>query len=102
MKEHMDESFLPHVDEADLAQILFEDITDPTHRERWRHHSRTNPVLTREILNRAYIVNASELNNPLAVTKRIIDSVTFALSAIEAAAKRNHIDDDNAPPTHSC
>lgn len=95
MKEHMDESFLPHVDEADLARILFEDITDPTHRERWRHHSRLNPTLAREILNRAYIANAEDLQNPLEMTKRIIDSVTFALSAIEAAIKRKHTEDGN-------
>jgi hypothetical protein len=67
MKEHMDESFLPRVDETDLAQILFEDITDPTHRERWRHHSRLNPTLAREILNRAYVMDVRQLQNPLEV-----------------------------------
>jgi len=91
----MNESFLPRVDETDLARILFEDITDPTHRERWRHHSRLNPVLAREILNRAYTLDARESQNPLEITKRIVDCVTFALSAIEAAAKRQQTDEDN-------
>jgi hypothetical protein len=101
MKEHMDESFLPRVDETDLAQILFEDITDPTHRERWRHHSRLNPTLAREILNRAYVMDVRQLQNPLEVTKLIIDSVTFALSAIEAATKRTHTENGDAASASS-
>lgn len=95
----MDESFLPKVSETDLGHVVYDDIVDPTHRERWRHHSRLNPVLAREVLNRAYTVNSEDLQNPIEVTKRIIDCVTFALSAVEAAAKRNRSEDDTTRPT---
>lgn len=91
MAEQKDQSFLPKVDESDLAQILFEDITDPTHKERWQRLATTNPELAREILRRAYMYT-QHVENPGETTKYIIDNVTFALSALEVALRRTATD----------
>lgn len=91
MTEPSHESFLPRVDDTDLAQVLFDDITDPTHKKRWDHFRETNPTLARELLARAYLA-AHESDTPVDLTRKIINSITFAVSALEMAARRQETD----------
>jgi hypothetical protein len=81
------EPVLPEVNENDLAQILFEDITDPTHKKRWDHLVETNPTLARVLLEKAHNAVYEE-DTSVDLTKRLIDTITFALSAVEAAVAR--------------
>lgn len=98
------EPVLPKVNEDDLAQILFEDITDPTHTERWHHLVETNTDFARVLLEKARNAVYEEDTN-VDLTKRLIDVVTFAVSAIEAALVRRNAsqssddrDDEVLPP----
>ncbi len=101
------DSFLPHVEDIDITQVLFEDIVDPSHRARFERLAQTNPEIVQEIIRRAYI-SASELSSSSVSTtveaqKMIIDNVTFALSALEASLRRLSSDDgdDEVPPRSS-
>lgn len=101
MMKSSDESFLSHVEEDDIARVLFEDITDPSHKARYEHFARTNPELTREIMRRAGVaarnaIGDQGLRTTIEVQKIIIDSVTFALSALETAVKRQSSIGDGA------
>lgn len=109
MIESSGESFLLHVEEDDIAQVLFEDIIDPSHNARYEHFARTNPKLIQEIMRRAGIAARNTIGDQsqkttIEVQKIIIDSVTFALSALEVAVKRqnsNGGDDDADQPRSS-
>jgi hypothetical protein len=81
------EPILPQVNESDLAQILFEDITDPTHEKRWHHFVETNPALAQILLDKARNAVFEE-DTSVDLTKRLINTITFAMSAIEAAMRR--------------
>lgn len=100
-----EEPILPQVEEADLAQILYEDITDPLHIKRWAHFVETYPALASIVLERSYIA-ARDLPTSVEATKKIIDTVTFVISALEAAVRRNKSaspsadgDDATQPPS---
>lgn len=83
------EPVLPQVNESDLAQILFEDITDPTHKKRWDHFVETNPALARVLLEKTRNAVYEE-DTTVDLTKRLIDVITFAMSALEAALMRRN------------
>lgn len=86
---------LPRVEDADFHSVLFEDIVDPTHIARFEHFVSQNPTLIQEIVRRA-LTDSSDLRRyteghslgMVEVQKVIIDNVTFALGALEAAAAR--------------
>lgn len=83
------EPILPQVDTDDIAQIMFEDITDPTHKKRWDHFVETNPALAQVVLDKAYhAVNEEDTNIDL--TRRLINTITFAVAAIEVALMRRN------------
>ncbi len=93
MAEHEHFS-LPHVDDIDFARILPEDITDPTHIERWRRLSDSNPELARAILHRAIEItySADSRHDHL---KGAIDLSTFVIEAIASALERQHTDSED-------
>lgn len=78
------ESSLPRVAESDLLLHVFEDVTDPTHKVRLRAFSRSNGILAREVLKRAYIVSGG---NP-ELQKIILDEITYVYATLAAAALR--------------
>jgi hypothetical protein len=88
--KHDNSPSLPRVEEADLLEILPEDITDPGHEERWSQFSANHPVLAREILARAARMTSPCLNpaQNAEVAKKAIDMTTFAIAALEAACQR--------------
>ena len=94
MTDASSESSLPRVDNTDIASVLLDDILDPSHRGRYEHFANENPDLIREISRRAYIEAYEKIHqdNPLSLIdlqKMVIDSVTFALSALEIASIRH-------------
>jgi len=78
------ESLLPRVAESDLLCLVFDDVTDKTHRERWQAFAGSNRVLAREILMRAHSVSGA---NP-DIQKKILDEVTYIYAALAVAALR--------------
>lgn len=92
-----EEPILPQVEEADLAQILYEDITDALHIKRWAHFKETYPALALIVLERSADA-ARDPATPAEVSQRIINTVTFVVSALETAVRRtrsSHASDDD-------
>jgi hypothetical protein len=87
------EFLLPRVEEPDLLSLVFEDVTDPAHIERWQTFARTNATLAREVLAR---VHATSRSNP-DMQKKIIDELTYLYAALAAAALR--LSNGRAPAT---
>jgi len=89
MTSHEHEPMLPRVEEADLLLLVFDEITDPVHSQRWKELAASNPVLANELL-KVTLARAREISdsNPLEVQKFAVDTVTFALKALETALKR--------------
>ena len=92
-----DEIYLPYVSDSDISAALYEDITDPTHRNRLDYFTNLNPDLVHEISRRAYITAHTilreedrELISTLRLQKAIVDTVTFALDALEKSLKRKY------------
>lgn len=95
MNERPRQSPLPLVTIEDICCELYEDVTDPTHRERWKRIQESNPLLLQEIHNRAAKSASASYDHPLEVTRVIVDNVTFALSALEAALARTQREQDD-------
>lgn len=91
LPEH--ESFLPKVEEDDLLELVFEEVTSSDHYARWLALRTTNPTLAREILKRAaleaYLIDKKNITT-LELQKMIIDHVSFAVAALTQAAKRHN------------
>ncbi len=87
MTEAFREPILPRVTDDDLSQILFEDVTDPTHIVRWIDFAKTNPELARELLSRAY-GDMSTAENDAERVKIALDLLSYAVRALEAAGRR--------------
>ena len=85
MPEH--KSLLPRVEEEDLLDLIFEDVVEPSHQERWGRIASANSRLAREVLKRSAIAAREERNEPER-QKAIIDILTFAIEALERAAIR--------------
>jgi hypothetical protein len=91
-----EEPILPRVTPEDLARILFEDVTEPSHIQRWHDFADANPLLARDILERARSqVSTSGKQRELSETqketeqiKAFIDLVSYAVRALEEATKR--------------
>lgn len=85
------QSFLPKVEEADLLDLVLEDVLDPKHIERWRHFTSTQSLLAREILKKTFTETRqarADTTSALAQQKLILDTLTFAFSALERAGER--------------
>jgi hypothetical protein len=78
------EFLLPRVVESDLLSHVFDDITDPTHVERWQVFAKSNTTLAREVLMRVYTAS----NGNPDIQKRIIDEITYVYAALAQAALR--------------
>jgi hypothetical protein len=89
---------LPRVEDADFNYLLFEDIVDPTHKARFEHFASQNPALIQEVVRRA-LTDSTDLHRyakgdslgMVELQKVIIDTVTFTLGALEAAADREYL-----------
>lgn len=92
MTEH-EAASLPHVDEIDLAEVLLEDILDPTHRKRWALYAENNPELMREVLIRADAL-AQQANSRFDISKGSIDLAMWVMEALETAMRRTSNDGD--------
>lgn len=102
MTELFPEPFLPKVTKADLDSLLYEHITDPAHRKRWLHLVSSNPTLAYDIMQQAYD-RIHDTTGDIAHVKVVIDAVTYAVSALEAAVKRQQasggaVDDASPQP----
>lgn len=106
MSELHGEYNLPRVDDVDLARIWPEDITDPTHAQRWERFAANNPIIAREVLERARILSC-DAHDEHSIAARAINLVTFAAEALETAGERekaekkfdvNDGDGDEVPP----
>lgn len=92
MEKLDNQSSLPKVEQADLLALMSEEILDANHMERWDHFSQTNPALAQEILMRAHVESTQSAHfdeNSAQLQKRIIDTVTFTVRALEAATTRH-------------
>ncbi len=82
---------LPVVEEDDLLNLVFDDIADPSHIERWKRFAVSNEVLAREVLKRAVIIATNQrTSHPESgeLQKSIIDTITFTMAALEVAMQR--------------
>lgn len=84
-------SLLPEVVRDDLLALVLEEFTDSNHIQRWVTFAEHNRILAQEILERAYVESMQierfrEGNTE--VQKAIIDTVTFAIRALEIALLR--------------
>jgi hypothetical protein len=82
------EFLLPRVEESDLLNLAFEDVTDPAHEQRWKGFAGSNEKLTREVLKRAYVVARAAPEYKLELQKIIRDEITYVYAALTAAALR--------------
>ncbi|HET6747380.1 MAG TPA: hypothetical protein VFH06_04720 [Candidatus Saccharimonadales bacterium] len=83
------EPLLPRVEEDDLLSLVIEDITDPTHERHWKEFAAQNPHLAAELLKRTFARTRDITDsNRSEVQKFALDTVTFAMRAMEQAAKR--------------
>jgi hypothetical protein len=93
MTEARHEPILPRVTESDLSQVMYEDITDPSHLGRWVDFAETNPVLSRYVLDRAFERMKGEMSSDERV-KRVIDLLSYVVSALEIAMQHPASDDE--------
>ena len=89
MADHENASDLPQVDDSDLSLILYEDITDPTHKARFERFAHSNPILAREIIRRAHL-DSRIVSGSVEIDSAIINAVSLAIDALESAARRQH------------
>ena len=85
------ESFLPKVASDDILSLVFEDVTDTNHTERWLRFAKAHPVLAAEMLGRTLIESRESTQfdkHTGDLQKRMMDSVVFAINALERAAER--------------
>jgi hypothetical protein len=89
MASHNHEPMLPKVEESDLLGLVVEEVIDPKHAGWWKELALDNPLLAQQIIKRAYFdTQDKEGTSSLELQKIIIDSVTFAIRALKAAAER--------------
>jgi pyrroloquinoline quinone (PQQ) biosynthesis protein C len=85
------ESFLPRVESDDILSLVFEDVTDTNHTERWLRFAKAHPVLAAEILGRTLIESRESVQydkHTGDLQKRMMENVIFAVNALEMAAER--------------
>lgn len=85
------ESFLPRVEPPDLLELVFDDITDPSHDQRWADFYRGNRTLAREILKRISVraqFDEASLEERAQLNRAVTEAVSYVTAALEAAAKR--------------
>lgn len=104
MEKPDNQSHLPKVEQDDILSLVVEDILDANHMERWDHLLQTNPTLANEIRKRAHIEATQSTHfdvNSVQFQKRIIDTATFAIQALEVATLRqlNKTSDQEVLPT---
>jgi hypothetical protein len=78
------EFLLPRVEESDLLNHVFEDVTDPTHKQRWLDFAHSNGLLAQEVLKRIYIASGADPE----MQKRFLDEITYVYTALATAALR--------------
>lgn len=89
------ESFLPKVESDDILSLVFEDVTDTNHTERWLRFAKAHPVLAAEILGRTLIESRESIQydkHTGDLQKRMMENAIFAVNALEKAAERIHND----------
>jgi hypothetical protein len=86
------ESSLPVVAADDILLLLYDDITNNDHSERWRRFAQTQPTLALEVLKRAYVASHKVEKRISAAEsqKNMIDLVSFVINALEVALARKH------------
>lgn len=101
---------MPRVEKPDLLGLVFDDITDPSHEQRWANFYRDHPALAREVLKRISIrsqFGCLSIEERTRFNRAITEEVSYIAAAFEAAAKRKKGDlhataydgvDDEAQP----
>ncbi len=89
MASHNHEPMLPKVEESDLLGLVVEEVIDPKHVGWWKEFAGDNPLLAQQIIKRSFFDTQDlEGATSLEIQKIIIDSITFAMRALKAAALR--------------
>lgn len=92
------ESFLPRVESVDILSLVFEDVTDTNHTERWLRFAKAHPVLAAELLGRTLIEarESTQFDEHTGdLQKRMMENVVFAINALELAARRTRDGEPN-------
>ena len=78
---HHDDTRLPAITETDWLELVFEDVVDPEHRQRWERLASDNPVFARELAAYAY----HEAHGSPGAIKASIDTALWAMETIRNA-----------------
>lgn len=92
------ESFLPRVVPNDILSLVFEDVTDTNHTERWLRFAKAHPVLAAEMLGRTLIESRESTQfdkHTGDLQKRMMENIVFAINALERAAERTRANKTN-------
>lgn len=98
MASYNHEPMLPKVEESDLLGLVVEEVIDPRHVGWWKELAAENPLLAQQIIKRAYFDTQVGGMSSLEIQKIVIDSVTFAVRALKAAAERQSSLSETAKP----
>lgn len=93
MEKQGNQSHLPKVEQDDILSLVSEEVSDKNHEKRWDHFTKTNPLLSDEILMRSHTEAKQSAHfdeNYIQFQTRIMNTVTFALRAMEVANQRQH------------
>lgn len=85
------ESFLPEVEKIDIRYLIFDDVTNTDHSERWDTFASIHPVLAAELRARITIeakASAEYDENREDIRIRMMRVVVFAVNALEQAGRR--------------
>lgn len=78
------EDRLPAVHEADWLSLVFHDVVDPEHTERWKRFARSEPEFARELAIHAY----HEANGNLSATRAAIGTALWTIETIQNSLAR--------------
>lgn len=96
MTSNEHESSLPRVEKLDLLTLIFDDVTSPSHEQRWAHFYHHNPALAREVLKRVSVelqfTEGLTDTQKYEMNRAVTGTVSFVVAALDTAAKRKNIE----------
>ena len=91
MEKQGNQSHLPKVEHDDILFLVFDDVTNIDHMQRWEEFTNTYPVLAHELRARIYSearASAEYDKNSEDIRIRMMNTAIFAINALEQAAQR--------------
>jgi hypothetical protein len=91
MEKPSSQSHLPEVEQDDILYLMFDDVTNTDHSERWENFANNHPILAAEL--RARITNEAKASaeydkNSEDIRIRMMNTIVFAVNALEQAGRR--------------